>query len=195
MHLHSIATARHCAALLLAAFAIVAVALLQPFAAAAHENRDVGEYAFEVGFVNEPAIQGDTNGIFVSVTQADAPVEGLADTLQAQAIFGDQTRDFALTPYTGEHVGYSATFIPSEPGDYTFRIFGQINGVDVDETFTSSPEGFDSVQARADVEFPGSTGEVGTNGDDTMSVAMPLTAGLVVLVLGAGGLALRRRSA
>ncbi len=126
---------------------------------------------------------------------AEAPVLGLADTLQAQVIFGDQSRDMTLTPAFGEEGVYEAVFIPSQPGDYTFRFFGQIDGVDVDETFTSSPEGFDSVQPRAEFEFPGSEGEVGDG--DTNSVAMPLAAGAVVLLLGAGasGLAIRRRSA
>lgn len=195
MTLHAITSARRSALVLLAVFAMAAIALAQPLVTSAHETRVVAtDYSFVVGFINEPAVQGDTNGMWLEVTMAEAPVLGLADTLQAQVIFGDQTRDMALTPAFGEEGVYEAVFIPSEPGDYTFRFFGQIDGVDVDETFTSSPEGFDSVAARADLEFPGSTGEVGSN-DDTMSVAMPLAAGAVVLVLGAGGLALRRRTA
>ncbi|MEJ7839930.1 MAG: hypothetical protein WKF81_14045, partial [Thermomicrobiales bacterium] len=56
----------------------------------AHETRVVlTDYSFVVGFVNEPAISGDTNGIFIEVTKADVPVEGLADTLQSRVIFGD----------------------------------------------------------------------------------------------------------
>ncbi len=196
MNLHAIPSARRNVVVLFAAFTMAVFALAQPFAASAHETRVVAtDYSFVVGFINEPAVQGDTNGMWLEVTMAEAPVLGLADTLQAQVIFGDDTRDMALTPAFGEEGVYEAVFIPSEPGDYTFRFFGQINGVDVDETFTSSPEGFDSVAARTDLEFPGSTGEVGSNDGDTMSVAMPLAAGAVVLILGAGGLALRRRSA
>ncbi len=196
MHLHAITTARRSIMLMVAAFALTVITLLQPLTTSAHETREVAtDYSFVVGFIDEPAVQGDTNGIWLEVTMAEAPVLGLADTLQAQVIFGDQTRDMTLTPAFGEEGVYEAVFIPSEPGDYTFRFFGQIDGVDVDETFTSSPEGFDSVAARVDLEFPGSTGEVGGSDDDTASVAMPIAAGAVVLLLGVGALTLRRRVA
>lgn len=167
--------------------AVLALAAASP--AAAHDQRDVGDYTFTVGFINEPAIQGDTNGIWVEVMKGETPVTGLADTLQAQAIFGDQTRDFALVPAFGEDGVYEAVFIPTQPGDYTFRFFGQVEGVAVDETFTSSPEGFDSVAPRADLEFPASD-ESGS----TVRVAMPLAAGALVLVLAAGAYSLRRRA-
>ena len=115
---------------------------------------------------------------------------GLADTLQAQAIFGDQTRDFDLIPAFGEDGVYEAVFIPTEPGDYTFRFFGQIDGIDVDETFTSSPEGFDSVAARADLEFPAATKK--PTRDHRLTVGMPLAVA-TVLAVGAIGWGCRRR--
>lgn len=196
MHLHAVSTVRRSLALTVALFTLAVLTLLQPLTGTAHETREVAtDYSFVVGFINEPAIQGDTNGIWLEVTRAEAPVLDLADTLQAQVIFGDQTRDMTLSPAFGEDGVYEAVFIPSQPGDYTFRFFGQIEGVDVDETFTSSPEGFDSVQARTELEFPGTEGEVGDAGDgDTMSVAMPLAAGAIVVLIGAGGLAIRRRA-
>ncbi len=194
MNLQTLSIARRRVLFALAAFALAAMALVQPFAASAHETREVAtDYSFVVGFIGEPAIQGDTNGIWLEVTSAEAPVPGLADTLQAQVIFGEETRDMTLTPAFGEDGVYEAVFIPTAPGDYTFRFFGQVNGVDVDETFTSSPEGFDAVRARSELEFPG-TGEVGT-GDNTTSVAMPLAAGAVVLLIGLAGFAVRRRRA
>ncbi len=174
------------------AFLLALAFLAQPLAGLAHEHRDVGDYTFTVGFINEPAIQGDTNGIWVEVLNGEEPVTGLADTLQAQVIFGDQSRDFDLVPAWGEDGVYQAVFIPTEPGDYTFRFFGQIDGVDVDESFTSSPEGFDSVAPRADLEFP-STGEEGDSSNTAITVAMPIAA---ITVL-AGGVALwgsRRRA-
>ncbi len=168
--------------------ALLGFALTLPLAASAHEHRDVGDYTFVVGFIGEPAVQGDTNGIWLEVTQGEEPVTGLADTLKAQAIFGDQTRDFDLVPAWNEDGVYEAVFIPTEPGDYSFRFYGQINGVDVDETFTSSPEGFDSVTARADLEFPSSSMATGT-------LAMPFAVGSVVLAAGAAAWFVRRRQA
>lgn len=177
------------AATLVGAFLLALAFLVQPLVTSAHENRDVGDYSITVGFITEPAIQGDTNGIWVEFMKGDAPVTGLADTVQAQVIFGDQTRDFELTPAWGEDGVYEAVFIPTEPGDYTFRFFGQIEGVEIDETFTSSPEGFDSVAARADLEFPAQTDD--ESNSNPVTVAMPLAAGVVLL--GAAAWGLRRR--
>lgn len=164
--------------------AIFALALLgfmfsMPFAASAHEHREVGDYTLVVGFINEPAVQGDTNGMLLTVTQGDEPVTGLADSMKAQAIFGEQTRDFDLVPAWGQNGTYHAVFIPTEPGDYTFRFYGQINGTDVDEYFTSSPEGFDSVAPRADLEFPSSSSA------STATLAAPAALGAIVLLGGA----------
>ncbi|MBA3451046.1 MAG: hypothetical protein H0T18_07535 [Chloroflexia bacterium] len=42
-----------------------------------------------------------------------------------------------------------------EPGAYTFRIFGTIGDTEIDESFTSSPEGFSSVEDPTPFQFPG----------------------------------------
>lgn len=170
--------------------AIVALSIFGTSGVAAHEQRTVAtDYTLVVGFVDEPAISGDTNGISLDVTKGDAPVEGLADTVKAQIIFGDQTKDIALTPVFNTPGAYEAVFIPTAPGDYTFHFTGTIEGVAIDETFTSSPEGFDSVADRADYEFPVEAHGSTSNRD----LAMPLVVGVVVLA--GGGLILLRRRA
>ena len=83
-----------------------------------------------------------------------APVLGLADTLQAEVIYGDQTMALELRPVFSEPGAYNGFFFPMAEGDYTFRIFGEIEGNPVDETFTSSPEGFHGVEPREPLEFP-----------------------------------------
>jgi hypothetical protein len=176
------------------AFAIVAVmfgvSMLGAVSVSAHEQRTVAtDYTFVVGFINEPAISGDTNGIELTVTKGDAPVEGLEGTLKARVIFGDQTKDVALEPAWQQPGVYEAVFIPTAPGDYTFQFTGMIESATIDETFTSSPEGFDSVTDRAELEFP-----VEANGSvDDRNVAVPFIVGAVVLV--GGGLFLLRRRA
>jgi len=136
--------------------AAIAAVLLVPASVFAHEHREVGEYEFVVGFINEPAFENEQNGIWLRVANHDTgePIEGLADTLRAQVIKGDQQRELALRPAWGEKGVYVAEFYPTEPGDYTFRFIGDINGTPVDESFTSSPGGFDSVQAVSDLQFP-----------------------------------------
>jgi hypothetical protein len=97
-----------------------------------------------------------------------------------------------LKPAFGEDGVYESVFIPTQPGDYSFRFFGEIDGVAVDETFTSSPEGFDSVIARADLEFPASDDDAGSG--ETTRAAMPFAVGATVLAIGAIGYGLRRRT-
>lgn len=180
-----------CAHFVFAAFLVVlGLSLLGSTRVSAHESRTVGtDYEFVVGFVSEPAISEEANGVYVSVTRADAPVEGLADTLQVKVIFGDQSKDMILTPVYNAPGDYEAVFIPTAPGDYTFQFTGMIEGVAVDETFTSSPEGFDSVADRTELEFP-----VSANGStDEQTLAMPFAVGAVVLIAG-GAFFVRRRA-
>lgn len=126
--------------------------------ASAHEHRDVGSYTFVVGFLNEPAFEGELNGMSVEITNAETkqPVEGLEKTLKAQVIFGAEQRDMTLTPVWNEPGHYKAHFYPTAAGDYTFRFYGDIEGAQVDESFTSKPGGFNAVQAPAELQFPAS---------------------------------------
>lgn len=174
---------------------VAALIALIPITASAHETRTVDtDYEFVVGFINEPAVQGDTNGISVKITKGDQPVLGAADTLTAQVSIGDQVKDMTLTPAYGEEGLYESVFIPTQPGDYSFRFTGTLEGVAVDETFTSSPEGFDSVQPRSDLEFPATTDETGSRQDGSLDLAFPMIAGGLVLAVGTAGYAIRRRT-
>lgn len=150
---------------------IAFLALVSPAAALAHEQRDIagGTYHLVVGFVNEPAFVDQQNGLSLRVSKlgaapatpaasgedaVDAPVEGLADTLKVEVIFGDQEMEFPLEPEFRDPGAYRAIFFPTAEGDYTFHIFGDIEGTAVDETFTSSPEGFSSVESIEPLQFP-----------------------------------------
>lgn len=142
--------------------------VLTPLVADAHEVRPIadGKYQIVVGFMDEPAFAGEQNGlefwvsdISAATPTADgetegAPVGGLEETLQAEVIFADQTMALELSPRWNEEGAYESAFFPTAPGDYTFRIFGTIDGTEIDESFTSSPEGFSSVQDPAPLQFP-----------------------------------------
>lgn len=137
-------------------FAVVLAGLLLPVAASAHERREVGTYLFVVGFLNEPAFEGEQNGVSVRITNTATgqPVENLADALKAQVVFGSQQRDLTLRPVFRDPGHYKSDFYPTAAGAYTFRFSGEIEGRVIDESFTSSPEGFDEVSATTDVQFP-----------------------------------------
>ncbi len=132
--------------------------LLPTAAASAHGSVTVGDYTLEIGFKNEPALQDDLNGLDLIVrnTKTGQPVTGLQDTLQAELIFGASNETLKIEPVEGEQGAYTAAFIPTDVGDYTWHIFGKIENTPVDVSMTSSPTTFDSVGSRSDISFPGS---------------------------------------
>jgi hypothetical protein len=152
----------------LGGFVFACALLVSPLLAEAHEVRAIadGKYQVVVGFLNEPAFAGEENGLDLRVTAVSAatpttgaesegtPIEGLADTLQAEVIFGDQSMELSLSPVFNDPGAYKSVFFPMAPGDYTFRIFGKIGDADVDESFTSSPQGFGSVEDPTPLQFP-----------------------------------------
>jgi hypothetical protein len=148
-----------------------ALVLVWPPAVEAHETRAIadGQYQIVIGFMNEPVFAGDKSGLEFWVTEISAatpaagadeetegtPVEGLDETLQAEIIYEDQTMALPLTATWDEPGGYYSVFFPSAAGgDYTFRIYGDIDGTEIDETFTSGPETFGPVEDPAPLRFP-----------------------------------------
>ena len=138
--------------------------------ALAHEERTVGKYNIAVGFGDEPAYAGQENSVQMFIHDSnDNPVTDLGETLQVEVKFGDQTMP-TLNMEPNFEVGefgipgdYRAFFFPTRPGDYTFHITGTIKGRSVDESFTSSPSTFSSVEDASKVEFPSkdpTTGEL-----------------------------------
>ena len=189
--------------------AIVAATLLTFSLASsvlAHEERTVGGYALAVGFIAEPVYVGERSGLEIHVTKDEKPVEGLETTLKAQVIFASQQRDLTLAAREGEPGWYESVFIPTAAGKYTFHLTGTIVGQAVDESFTSSPTGFNEVQEAATGQFPNvlaTTTEVAADARKGADAAgqLPLAIGLgaagavLGLVALAVSLAGRRRPA
>ena len=122
--------------------------------AAAHETREVGEYTIVLGFIDEPVYVGNRSGLEFFVTVGEEPVEGLEETLEAAVQYDDEIRDLPISGRFGEPGAYQSYFIPTAAGPYTFRIFGTIDGNEIDESFTSSEEGFNEVQEVSSGQFP-----------------------------------------
>jgi hypothetical protein len=187
-----------------AAALLLVSSIAQPVAA--HEERELGEHTIVVGFIDEPVFVGAKSGLEFFVSRGDQPVEGLEETLQAEVTAADQTRVLAISPRFGQPGAYESVFFPTAPGDYTFRIFGILEGTDIDESFTSSPEGFSEVEdvtsAQFPVQFPAhaelvEAAERGEQAAGQVTVALVLAAAGVLLGLVALGVALagRRRTA
>lgn len=174
--------------------------------ALAHEERDVGDYSFEVGLIDEPVYVGQSSGLEFHVTKGDQPVSGLDETMKAEVIFGETKRDLPLTEREEDPGWYQSVFIPTAAGKYTFHLTGTVEGTAIDESFTSSPDGFNEVQEAASGQFPvtlPTTAELsaeakkGADAASQVTIALALGgAGLVVGLLALGvALAGRRRPA
>jgi hypothetical protein len=191
---------------LVAVAAAAMFALLASGVASAHEEREVAGYAVVVGFIDEPVYVGQKSGLEFFVNKGETPVEGLEQTLKAEVIKDDAKRDLPLEARYGEKGAYESYFFPTAAGPYTFHISGTIEGTAIDESFTSSPEGFDEVSelsaGQFPVQFPAEAdlvayAEAGKDASSQMTTALVLgAAGLVAGLIGIGlALAARRRNA
>jgi hypothetical protein len=151
----------------------------------AHEHRAVGNYEFVVGWLNEPTLANEPNGLSLRITffengvpeeeseEAEAegvPVEGAEESVQAEVIVGGgaETRELELEPAFNDPGHYEGRVIPTLAGEYTFHISGEIDGFEFDETFNSSPDTFSSVDDPAELQFPAVTAAAG-NGSSSSS--------------------------
>jgi hypothetical protein len=168
-----------------ALFVALAALLVFHHDAAAHGHTDVGDYGLVIGFHNEPAYQGEPNGLdlFVTNEQTGEPVNGLEETLRVEIIFGSSTKELEIEPQFGQDGAYTAHVIPTEVGDYTWHIFGMIEETPVDIQMTSSPDTFSPVQSKDSVSFPNPEGSASA----TANLALVL--GILGLVFGVFGLA------
>jgi hypothetical protein len=150
-----------CGAIIMA-LALVLVAV--PQSASAHETRNLlgGKYKAVVGFLTEPAYQGQVNGLSLAVTSATEKnadgtakaIEGLDKTLKAQVLADGKTLDLTLQARFGQLGNYAGYFQPTAAGQYRFRIYGEINGEKIDETFESGPGRFSDIESLTPLQFP-----------------------------------------
>jgi hypothetical protein len=167
----------------------------------AHGSTTVGDYTLEIGFKNEPALQGVLNGLELVVTNTgtEQPVTGLEESLQAEIIFGASKKTLELEPVEGEEGAYTAAILPTEVGDYTWRIFGKIEDTPVDVSMTSSPTTFVSVVPQSEAAFPnsgpGADAQAAALAQANRRALIGIAAGVVGILIGVISLAaaLRRR--
>lgn len=138
--------------------ALVAVAMLVavPSAALAHETREVAGYKVVVGWIGEPALEGQKNGVDFRVTKDDKPVEGLEKTVKVEVLHkaSGTKKTFALRTIFRDPGHYTADLIPTAPGQYEMRFFGNIGSAEVNETFISGPGRYGDIEPTTEIAFP-----------------------------------------
>ena len=89
---------------------------------------------------------------------AETPVEGLEDSLKVEIrhVATGGTRVLELRAMPEEPGRYTADIIPTAQGVYEMRVFGKVEGTDIDETFASfgGGGGFSDVLPASDLQFP-----------------------------------------
>ena len=131
---------------------------LIPLTAFAHREVTVGSYIFEIGWVNEPVIVGERNGLYLLITAANAQdhaeatsehshdeatgdsnqeesVTGAEATLKFAVEYGSVRQSYELRPVVGQPGQYTADLLPTGEGQYTFHFSGAINGEAIDLKF------------------------------------------------------------
>jgi hypothetical protein len=156
--------------------------------ALAHEVREVGDFTFVVGFLDEPVYTGQKSGLDLHVSRGEEPVEGLEEALRAEVTFGDDTRPLEISAAFGEPGAYRSVFFPTAAGSYTFHITGEIDGTPIDEEFTSGPDTFSEVQDATGGQFPVQFPSTGDVVRDAEAGAAAATTATIALVLGGAGL-------
>ncbi|GHO80351.1 hypothetical protein KSD_81220 [Ktedonobacter sp. SOSP1-85] len=203
----------------LGVLAALLLALIPLSSASAHEVRHVGNYTFIVGFLNEPAYANTQNAISLTLCNGktcqiagggdDGPVSNpLNDadkSLKAEVSTGGSAPlALTLTPVDGAPGKYTADFIPTKTGDYTFHFTGTLNGQKIDEKFTSGPNTFSEVEHIA--SYPASQDTTSQQGNNDLQAQIQGAKNTGVLVgslgaligiigLGTAVVALRRRPA
>jgi len=128
---------------------VCTLALVQ--AVSAHENQTfrIGKqvYKLTVGSLNEPVAVDDKTGLDFKVEMEPGPgakagpVAGLEQTLKVEVAAGDKKKVFNLQSSFGTPGTYKTSFYPTVQTTLSYRIFGTIEDVPVNFTFTCSPAG------------------------------------------------------
>ena len=153
---------RKLAAVLATAVVTALLLLVAASPAAAHTVKKVGAYQFVVGWGSEPAYAGLLNSVQLVLTKLSdgKPVVNLGTSLTVTVIYGSQKMPLALTPTFDPDTGfgtpgdYRAWLFPTAPGNYTFHFTGTIGSQKVDQSFTSGPTTFATVEDPMNAQFP-----------------------------------------
>ncbi len=118
------------AILMIAAIGILAATLASP--ASAHEGREVGDYNLVVGFLREPAYEGQLNGVSLVVTKAtNDPMEGyqMESKEDDHEAMGDMKPDSTVDVIT-----HGAVFISPGIGqmeNFKFEVTEELSGIEI----------------------------------------------------------------
>lgn len=128
---------------------LLALVLALPLAAA--QEYVAADQVFSFSFESAQPVAGETQRLLIDIfdNTTGIPVGGLAGSLTLRLGLGEASKAFPLEE-SEEAVGrYVATFIPTQPGNYTATLTGRVNETDV-EVVADLP----AVLGDRDLQFP-----------------------------------------
>lgn len=119
----------------------------------AHESVTVGDYTFEIGWLDEPPITGQRNAVVLNIYETsgteEKPVEDVS-RLSLNIAYGGQTKHLELQPLGEDTPGqFISPIVPMIAGEYTVNVTGTLGDTDVNVEV--NPE---EVQATDALDFP-----------------------------------------
>ncbi len=172
-------------ALLLPAGLLALLAAALTFGVAlAHTSVHAGNYAIEVGWMDEPPIVGQRNAVVINVSDSTAAGQTVdVSRLLVSLTYGGQTKPLTLQPLSEDTTNqYIAPILPMIPGVYTVQLRGQL-GAGTDVNLDVQPEEVVSADSLAFPSVPaGSQGQRGSGGAFGLSTWLSAAALLVALV-------------
>jgi hypothetical protein len=145
---------------LLMSAAAAGLVVLMAAPALAHGEYDHGDIAIATGFQTEPAYVGQPNALELEIAKAGKPVTDVAQgDIKVGVSFAGQSTSVSLQPNFevgewGTPGDYIASFIPTQPGKYTFNIAGTVERTQIKYSMTSGPDTFSEVEDPAPAMFP-----------------------------------------
>lgn len=125
-------------------FLIISVLSILPLTnfAFGHTIDSVGDYRLEIGWMNEPVVSGETNGIELFVSTLDPNlkpeeqefkngISGLEKKLKIQLVYNDQKVTLPLSADHNIPGKYYAFVDPTRAGYYQANVLGEIDGTSV----------------------------------------------------------------
>ncbi len=102
------------------------------------------------------AAEGDDHAHEEASADPTGPIEGLDGALEVEVthIPTGSIHTLTLDAAFRDPGHYVGPMIPTAPGAYTFRLTGEIQGAEIDETFDSGPGTFDDIQTQTSIQFP-----------------------------------------
>ncbi|HWS20513.1 MAG TPA: hypothetical protein VN239_07470 [Nitrososphaera sp.] len=120
----------------------------------AHQTKNFGNIAIEVGWTNEPPLAGQLNTVIVGVSNAsdNKPIPNAVEQLQATIKKGGETKPLDLLPQEQEGL-YGAEVIPGQIGQYELLLMGTVSGQNVNGSVP-----LDDVSDPKELTFPSTAG-------------------------------------